>query len=176
MSNHRVRTWDHRGSKPLGPKLLPLDHHLDSCILFNLYLRLSDLTCFWFLWLLASVFYNWFYFFNNKRSTKTNSLLQVMLKTNLPFIIYLKIFNKFFLVLEGSIPSNHPPRYLIKHVPFVCLVGGCYQILLHQFSLLPTLIDRPFGGSYGIDIFGSHHLISWISCIWRVTFAWKAWK
>jgi hypothetical protein len=36
MSNHRVRTWDHRGSKSLGPKLLPLGHHLDGClIIFN---------------------------------------------------------------------------------------------------------------------------------------------
>jgi len=30
MSNHKARTWDHRGSKPLGPKLLPLGHHLDG--------------------------------------------------------------------------------------------------------------------------------------------------
>jgi hypothetical protein len=30
MSNHRARTWDHRGSKHLGPKLLPLGHHLDG--------------------------------------------------------------------------------------------------------------------------------------------------
>jgi hypothetical protein len=30
MSNHRARTWDHRGSKPLDPKLLPLGHHLDG--------------------------------------------------------------------------------------------------------------------------------------------------
>jgi hypothetical protein len=30
MSNHRARTWDHRGSKPLNPKLLPLDYHLDG--------------------------------------------------------------------------------------------------------------------------------------------------
>ena len=30
MSNHRARTWDHRGSKPLGPNLLPLGHHLDG--------------------------------------------------------------------------------------------------------------------------------------------------
>ena len=30
MSNHRARTWDHRGSKPLGSKLLPLGHHLDG--------------------------------------------------------------------------------------------------------------------------------------------------
>jgi hypothetical protein len=28
MSNHRARTWDHRESKSLGPKLLPLGHHL----------------------------------------------------------------------------------------------------------------------------------------------------
>jgi hypothetical protein len=32
MSNHRAQTWDHRGSKPLGPKLLPLGHHLDGFI------------------------------------------------------------------------------------------------------------------------------------------------
>ena len=31
MSNHRARTWDHRGSKPFDPKLLSLDHHLDGC-------------------------------------------------------------------------------------------------------------------------------------------------
>ena len=30
MSDHRVRTWDLRGSKPLSPKLLPLGHHLDD--------------------------------------------------------------------------------------------------------------------------------------------------
>ena len=30
MSNHRARTWDHKGSKPLDPKLLLLDHHLDG--------------------------------------------------------------------------------------------------------------------------------------------------
>ena len=30
MSNHRARTWNHRGSKPLDPKLLPLSHHLDG--------------------------------------------------------------------------------------------------------------------------------------------------
>jgi hypothetical protein len=30
MSNHRARTWDHRGSKPFDPKLLPLGHHLDG--------------------------------------------------------------------------------------------------------------------------------------------------
>ena len=30
MSNHGARTWDHKGSKPLGPKLLPLGHHLDD--------------------------------------------------------------------------------------------------------------------------------------------------
>jgi hypothetical protein len=36
MSNHRARTWDHRGSKPLGPKLLPLDHHLDGFDFFNI--------------------------------------------------------------------------------------------------------------------------------------------
>jgi len=32
MSNHRAWTWDHRGSKPLGPKLLPLGHHLDGLV------------------------------------------------------------------------------------------------------------------------------------------------
>jgi hypothetical protein len=26
----RARTWDHRGSKSLGPKLLPLGHHLEG--------------------------------------------------------------------------------------------------------------------------------------------------
>jgi len=44
MSNHRARTWDHRGSKPLSPKLLPLGHHLDgslSVFLFSLLLVLS---------------------------------------------------------------------------------------------------------------------------------------
>jgi hypothetical protein len=30
MSNHKAWTWDHRGSKLLGPKLLPLGHHLDD--------------------------------------------------------------------------------------------------------------------------------------------------
>jgi len=45
MSNHRARTWDHRGSKPLGPKLLPLGHHLDGweCQ----YLVLKNLTHSW---------------------------------------------------------------------------------------------------------------------------------
>jgi hypothetical protein len=32
MNNHRARTWDHRESKPLGLKLLPLSHHLDGYI------------------------------------------------------------------------------------------------------------------------------------------------
>ena len=31
-----VRTWNHRGSKSLGPKLLPLDHHLDGYYLMFL--------------------------------------------------------------------------------------------------------------------------------------------
>jgi len=30
MSNHKAWTWDHRESKPLDPKFLPLDHHLDG--------------------------------------------------------------------------------------------------------------------------------------------------
>jgi len=30
MSNHKARTWDHRESKPLDLKFLPLDHHLDD--------------------------------------------------------------------------------------------------------------------------------------------------
>jgi hypothetical protein len=30
MSNHKARIWDHRESKSLDPKLLPLDHHLDG--------------------------------------------------------------------------------------------------------------------------------------------------
>ena len=30
MSNHKVRIWDHRENKPLDPKFLPLDHHLDG--------------------------------------------------------------------------------------------------------------------------------------------------
>jgi len=30
MSNHRARTWDHRGSKPFGLKLLPLNHYIDG--------------------------------------------------------------------------------------------------------------------------------------------------
>jgi len=29
-----ARTWDHRKSKPLSPKLLSLDYHLDNCLLF----------------------------------------------------------------------------------------------------------------------------------------------
>jgi len=33
MSNHRARTWDHKGSKSLDLKFLPLDHHLDGCII-----------------------------------------------------------------------------------------------------------------------------------------------
>jgi hypothetical protein len=37
MSNYRAWTWYHRGSKPLGPKLLPLNHHLDGCMLLCLF-------------------------------------------------------------------------------------------------------------------------------------------
>ena len=33
MSNHRAWTLDHRGSKSLGLKLLPLDHHLDGYVI-----------------------------------------------------------------------------------------------------------------------------------------------
>jgi hypothetical protein len=36
MSNHKARTWDHRESKLLGSKLLPLDHHLDGWELCSL--------------------------------------------------------------------------------------------------------------------------------------------
>ena len=36
MSNHRARTWDHRRSKHLDLKLLPLGHHLDGLKLFFL--------------------------------------------------------------------------------------------------------------------------------------------
>ena len=32
MSNHMTRTWDHRESKSLDPKLLPLGHHLDGLL------------------------------------------------------------------------------------------------------------------------------------------------
>jgi hypothetical protein len=35
MSNHRARTWDHRGSKSFSPKLLQLSHHLDDLFLFS---------------------------------------------------------------------------------------------------------------------------------------------
>jgi hypothetical protein len=35
MNNHKARTWDHRGSKPLGLKLLLLGHHLDG-FFFNI--------------------------------------------------------------------------------------------------------------------------------------------
>jgi hypothetical protein len=37
MSNHRARTWDHRGSKPLGLKLLSLGHHQMIRRFFTLY-------------------------------------------------------------------------------------------------------------------------------------------
>jgi len=42
MSNHMTRTWDHKGSKPLGPKLLSLGHHLDSFIFFILFFSPLD--------------------------------------------------------------------------------------------------------------------------------------
>jgi hypothetical protein len=123
---------------------LYLINHEKYSILFNLYLRLSDLTCFWFLWLCWLVYFIIdFNFFYNKRSTKTNSLLQVILKTNLPFIIYLKKFNKFFLVLEGSIPSNHPPWYLIKHVPFANQTCSfSYICFIHHWSTIIIPIKK----------------------------------
>ena len=34
ISNHRARTWDYKGNKPLGSKLLLLSHFLDSFYLF----------------------------------------------------------------------------------------------------------------------------------------------
>jgi hypothetical protein len=33
MSNYKTRTWDYRESKPLDPKFLLLDHHLDNLFL-----------------------------------------------------------------------------------------------------------------------------------------------
>jgi hypothetical protein len=45
MSNHRVWTWDHRGSKPLGPKLLSVGHHLDGYLLVFLIER--ERECWW---------------------------------------------------------------------------------------------------------------------------------
>jgi len=49
MNNHRARTWNHRESKPLGPKLLPLDHHLDGYIILYF-------TCKCCLWLGVIIF------------------------------------------------------------------------------------------------------------------------
>jgi hypothetical protein len=37
MNNHMTRTWDHKRSKPLGPKLLSLGHHLDDFFFFLLF-------------------------------------------------------------------------------------------------------------------------------------------
>ena len=38
MSNHMARIWKHRGSKPLSPKFLLLDHHLDGYNTFSIYI------------------------------------------------------------------------------------------------------------------------------------------
>jgi hypothetical protein len=58
MNNHRARTWDHRGSKPLNSKFLPLSHHLDGYLASISCIRFRCILVVW-LWLFFKVFFGW---------------------------------------------------------------------------------------------------------------------
>jgi hypothetical protein len=142
MSNHKARTWDHRGNKPFDPKLLSLDHHLDGYI-FRQHLQLLMMV-------------------------KNNLLWCFLIRHGLTSLESTCCIIYFGLVLVDFCFFSSPPlssRLLPKfhvHVPLLC-VEFLYFSPSSNEGNFPSIENKHGWDSTSASTMTLHHLLSYLT-------------